>query len=149
MSRLLHAVFLVVAAMAFCLTAQQLHHVNGLAAAQLDRRASQEEARAFFKSGPPPSVEDIPGNHNDPAPPTFQVATPTASLHDRETNGGTVMSDESDPRPTKIKTPAAQTTPPTNTKVPVASTGRATVSDPGFLALAASLSVLTLGMALV
>ncbi|KAJ6781715.1 hypothetical protein PWT90_05720 [Aphanocladium album] len=149
MSRLLHVVFLIVATLGFCLTAQQLHNVNHL----LDQRQIQQDAASgFVTSQRPTSVQD--------APPAAQAAETsssdtTGSLAHRDASSGD-LSDDSQPRPTRVKTPAAETVLPTNTKVPVmvsgsgaAATTATSLSDPGFLALAASLGLMTLGMALV
>ncbi|KAJ4145108.1 hypothetical protein LMH87_003968 [Akanthomyces muscarius] len=157
MSRLLHIVFLLVAALAFCLTAQQLHNVNDMVAARgLDRQQLQQRdtstTSGFIKAQRPTSVWD--------APPAAQAAETStagdedededdASMSSRDTNGGS-LTDDDELRPTKVKTPAIETVLPTNTKVPVAVSAASTsLSDPGFLALVASLGLMTLGMALV
>ncbi|OAQ96776.1 hypothetical protein LLEC1_00632 [Akanthomyces lecanii] len=157
MSRLLHIVFLIVAALGFCLTAQQLHNVNGMAAARgLGRRQLQQQqdtsaTSGFVQAQRPTSVWD--------APPAAQAAeTSTASddedeedarISNRDANGRS-LTDDDQLRPTKVKTPAAETVLPTNTKVPVAVSAASTsLSDPGFIALVASFGLMTLGMALV
>lgn len=153
MSRWLHIVFLIVAALAFCLTAQQLHNANDMAAARgLDRRQSQQQdmgtTSGFVMAQRPTSVWD--------APPAAQAAE-TWTAHDddddgmgrRDSHGGS-LTDDDQLRPTKVKTPAIETVLPTNTKVPVAVSAASTsLSDPGFLALVASLGLMTYGMTLV
>lgn len=158
MSRLLHIVFLIVATLGFCLTAQQLHSINDLAAARrglLARQIQQrQDATGFVKAGRPTSVQDAPpaaqAVETLPSSDESTASSTAASISYRDTGE---LSDDSQPRPTKVKTPAAETVLPTNTKVPVAASGghavATSLSDPGFLALAASLGFMTLGMALV
>ncbi len=149
MSRLLHIVFLLVAALAFCLTAQQLHNVNDMAAARgLDRQQLQQRDTSttsdFIWDAPPAAQAaetSIAGDEDEDED--------DASMSSRDTNGGS-LTDDDELRPTKVKTPAIETVLPTNTKVPVAVSAASTsLSDPGFLALVASLGLMTLGMALV
>lgn len=139
MSRFLHIVLILMTALGFCLTAQQPHHINARRLAHSPRGA----ASGFIEVEHPTSVQD--------APPAGDVVS------HRETNsgGGGGGGEDSQPRPTRFKTPAAETVLPTNTKVPVAmSTAAAaasgtSLSDPGFIALVASLGLMTLGMTLV
>lgn len=92
------------------------------------------------------------------APPAAQAAE-TSIAHDddddddmgRRDSHGDSLTDDDQLRPTKVKTPAIETVLPTHTKVPVAVSAASTtsLSDPGFLALVASLGLITFGMALV
>ncbi|EJP69900.1 hypothetical protein CRV24_008854 [Beauveria bassiana] len=145
MSTSLH-IILIVAALGFCLSAQQLQHANNTAA-------------ACRKLDPPP-----PPQHNTAHNITYSerpesvssTATSTTTMSSRISNDGVSsrgdrLTDDSQARPTRVKTPAAETVLPTNTKVPVALSAAAATksSDPGFVALVAALGLVTLGMALV
>lgn len=160
MSKLLHIIVLVFAAMSLCLAA----HLPDTDAVLNARSPEQQQAKAdLYKSVKPTSAQDAPAESSATAP--ASSSTPAADeqggsryiIGNRDLDGyDGSYTDFSGPHPTKIKTPAPPTedpAAPTNTKVPVAmvaSGGAATsVSDPGFVALAASLTVLTLGMALV
>lgn len=163
MSRLLHVVFLIVAALGFCLTAQQLHNVNGLAAARrgLDRQPLQQRRQDTTTSGF--AMAERPTSVRDAPPPAAQAAETSTAGNDVDNDSGRSNNarsdsrkDEDQLRPTKVKTPAVETVPPTHatyTKVPVVavaeSAAATSLSDPGFLALVASLVLMTLGMALV
>ncbi|KAJ2975600.1 hypothetical protein NQ176_g5431 [Zarea fungicola] len=156
MSRLLHIVFFVLATLGFCLTAQQLHNIHDMGTpAHLGHRAphyeQQQQQRQrrqdtsstdYYKSEKPTSVQDAP------SPPPAQTASIT--ILNRDMYSGS-PSDDAGSRLTKIKTPAAEKTssPQTNTKVPVVMSGATSLLDPGFVALAASLGLMTLGMALI
>ncbi|OAA66048.1 hypothetical protein ISF_03886 [Cordyceps fumosorosea ARSEF 2679] len=160
MSRLLHIVFLIVAALGFCLTAQQLHSVNHMAAARslerqkLHQKQQQQQRNivsGFVEVERPTSVQEGP-----PPAQVAQTSTAGGGMRDRQGAGGAMSAEDdgqqSQPRPTRVKTPAAETVLPTNTKVPVAAVSGAVMnptSDPGFLALVASLGLMTIGMTLV
>ncbi|KAM3535043.1 hypothetical protein MY4038_001619 [Beauveria bassiana] len=149
MSTSLHIIFLIVAALGFCLSAQQLQHANNTVA-------------ACRKLDPPP-----PPQHNtaqnltyserpESEPLSTTTTTTTTTMSSRISNDGVSsrgdrLTDDSQARPTRVKTPAAETVLPTNTKVPVALSAAAAskASDPGFVALVAALGLVTLGMALV
>ncbi|KAM3455814.1 hypothetical protein MY5147_008883 [Beauveria neobassiana] len=151
MSRFLHVIFLIVAALGFCLSAQQLQHANNTAAAcrKLDPPPPPQHntAHNITYSERPESVPDAPSS---------TTTTTTTTMSSRTSNDGVSsrgdrLTDDSQARPTRVKTPAAETVLPTNTKVPVALSAAAATksSDPGFVALVAALGLVTLGMALV
>ncbi|KAM0670602.1 hypothetical protein ACQRIU_000997 [Beauveria bassiana] len=144
MSTSLHIIFLIVAALGFCLSAQQLQHANNTVAAcrKLDP--------------PPPPQHNTAHNITYSERPESTPLTTTTSSSSRISNDGVSsrgdrLTDDSQARPTRVKTPAAETVLPTNTKVPVALSAAAAskASDPGFVALVAALGLVTLGMALV
>ncbi|TQV99327.1 hypothetical protein V2A60_004800 [Cordyceps javanica] len=166
MPRALHIVLVLVAALGFCLTAQQLHHFNsGMAAARGRRGPDRQAPPAQQHTAAPGFVVEVerPTGVRDTRPPP----APAAAVHVSSGGGGgdvisdrDSLTDDSQPRPTRVKTPAAETVLPTNTKVPVVVSSAAAAagagpaaatspSDPGFLALVASLGLMTLGMALV
>ncbi|KAM0739110.1 hypothetical protein ACQRIT_006847 [Beauveria bassiana] len=144
MSTSLHIIFLIVAALGFCLSAQQLQHANNTVAAcrKLDP--------------PPPPQHNTAHNITYSERPESTPLTTTTTSSSRISNDGVSsrgdrLTDDSQARPTRVKTPAAETVLPTNTKVPVALSAAAAskASDPGFVALVAALGLVTLGMALV
>ncbi|KAM3508473.1 hypothetical protein MY11210_006714 [Beauveria gryllotalpidicola] len=156
MSRFLHIAFLIVAALGVCLSAQQLQNVNDTAACHgLDPQSPPQHntAHNLTYSERPESVPD--------APSSTTTTTTTTTTTSRTSNDGISSSssssrrdrltDDSQARPTRVKTPAAETVLPTNTKVPVALSAAAATkpSDPGFVTLVAALGLVTLGMALI
>ncbi|KAM3501573.1 hypothetical protein MY10362_005441 [Beauveria mimosiformis] len=151
MSRFLHMALLIVAALGFCLSAQQLQHANDTAA-----------CRKFDPSPPPPQPQHYTAHNltyserpesvpDAPSSTTTTTMTTPRTSNDGVSSRGDRLTDDSQARPTRVKTPAAETVLPTNTKVPVALSAAAATksSDPGFVALVAALGLVTLGMALV
>ncbi|OAA49755.1 hypothetical protein BBO_01390 [Beauveria brongniartii RCEF 3172] len=154
MSRFLHIALLIVAALGFCLSAQQLQYANDTAACRkLDPpppppQPQHYTAHNLTYSERPESVPDAPSSTTTTT--TTTTTTPRTS-NDGVSSRGDRLTDDSQARPTRVKTPAAETLLPTNTKVPVALSAAAATksSDPGFVALVAALGLVTLGMALV
>ncbi|KAM3442948.1 hypothetical protein NHJ13734_002092 [Beauveria thailandica] len=153
MSRfLLHIAFLIVAALSFCLSAQQIQHVNDTAACRkLDPPPPPQHntAHNLTYSERLESVPDAPSSTTTTT--TTTTTTMSRTSNDGVSSRGDRLTDDSQARPTRVKTPAAETVLPTNTKVPVALSAAAATksSDPGFVALVAALGLVTLGMALV